>query len=80
MSRATDAYALLTAAMQDTNPACQNDYRFISDDVPAESLSRICRACPLFDLCAVYAGIERPKGGVWAGKRYKTNTSKENSK
>jgi hypothetical protein len=73
MSRATDAFALLATAMQDINPACQNDDRFISDDLPAATLSPICRACPLYAACAAYAGIERPKGGVWAGKRYKTS-------
>lgn len=80
MTRATDAFDRLTAAMQDTDPACQNDDRFILDGQPAESLSSICRACPLFDLCAIYGELARPTGGIWAGKRYKTNsTTKENA-
>lgn len=73
MSRATDAYLRLTNAMVETDPECQDDGRFVLDDQPAHTLSYICRACPLFDLCRDYAEAERPKGGVWAGKRYSSN-------
>ena len=77
MSRASDAWAAMTTAMIDTDPACKNDDRFILDDQPAESLAYICRACPLFDLCLDYANLERPKAGIWAGKKYRQNNTKE---
>lgn len=77
MTLATDAFERLSKAMQVTDPACQDDDRFVSDDIPAATLSHICRVCPLYAACAAYAGIARPKGGIWAGKRYKTNTSKK---
>jgi hypothetical protein len=76
MSRATDAYDVLTLAMVETDPACRDDDRFILDDQPAETLAYVCEQCPLFDLCDKYAGLERPKAGVWAGKRYRTNNPK----
>jgi hypothetical protein len=75
MSRATDAYVRLTQAMRDTDPACRDDDSFILDDQPENTLAPVCRACSLFDLCAAYAELERPKGGVWAGKRYRTHKS-----
>ncbi|MEA9997837.1 WhiB family transcriptional regulator [Cryobacterium sp. RTS3] len=78
MSRATDAFEALSIAMQDNSPACQDDDRFISDDVPAATLAPICRTCPVYDLCAAYGELDRPKAGTWAGKRYKTNTKKGN--
>ena len=76
MTKAADAFARLQFAMFDISPACQDDDRFISDDVPAATLAPICRACPLFDLCADYAELEKPKGGIWAGKRYRLNQPK----
>ena len=77
MTKATEALERLSLAMIDTAPACQDDERFIRDDVPAETLAPICRTCDLFDRCSEYAGLERPKAGVWAGKRYKNSkTSK----
>lgn len=76
MSRAADAYARLSLAMLDTAPACQDDDRFVLDDQAPEELAPICRTCPLFDLCAQYAELERPKAGIWAGKKYRTNNKK----
>jgi hypothetical protein len=73
MSRASEAYKKLTFAMAATDPACKNDERFMDDDTSAEAVAFTCRSCPLFDLCATYAEIERPKAGIWAGKRYRTN-------
>jgi hypothetical protein len=73
MSRASDAYAVLTEAMVDTDPACQNDSRFVADDQPADELAPICNACPLLELCATYGDLERPKAGIWAARRYRTN-------
>jgi hypothetical protein len=80
VSRASEAFKRLTDAMLTTDPACQNDKRFVLDDEPTESLAGICHACPLLALCTEYAEIERPKGGVWAGKRYRTykSTNEEN--
>jgi hypothetical protein len=77
MSRATDAFDVLTLAMIDTDPACQDDDRFILDDQPAESLAYLCNACPLLEACAKYADLERPKAGIWAGKRYRTNQPRD---
>ena len=70
MSAATDAFARLNTAMQETNPACQNDGRFILDDQPAEAVTYLCKPCPLFTPCRVYATTARPTAGIWAGKQY----------
>jgi hypothetical protein len=59
--------------MDEIAPACRNDERFIADEQKAEDLAPICRTCPVFDLCTAYGELERPKAGVWAGKRYRTN-------
>lgn len=65
------AYGRLSAAMLDTPPACRNDFRFTLDDPAHDNeLAEICTGCPLYALCHAYAEIERPKGGLWAGKRY----------
>ncbi|MBG6238380.1 hypothetical protein IWX78_001335 [Mycetocola sp. CAN_C7] len=77
MSAASSAYTALHNAMHATTPECHDDGRFILDDQPIESLAYICQRCPLFDLCATYAQLERPTGGIWAGKRYRT-IKKEN--
>ena len=78
MSKATEAFERLSLAMVTTDPACQDDDRFILDDQPAETLAYICRSCDVYAQCAEYAGLERPKAGIWAGKRYKRNKTKEN--
>ncbi|SKA87012.1 Transcription factor WhiB [Agreia bicolorata] len=78
MSRATEAYKRLHHAMQESEPSCINDDRFILDDQPAHTLSYICRKCPVFDLCREYAEAERPKGGTWAGRSYRTTQSRQN--
>lgn len=79
MSRASEAFKRLTNAMRLTDPACQNDDRFVLDDQPTESLAGICTTCPVLDLCRTYAEIERPKSGVWASKRYRTYKTKNNT-
>jgi hypothetical protein len=68
MSRASEAYGELTLAMADTNPACQNDPRFIADDQSADELAPICDTCPLFALCATYGNLERPKARYLGGQ------------
>ncbi|KGJ72729.1 hypothetical protein GY21_13565 [Cryobacterium roopkundense] len=75
MSRATDAYTRLQEAMTTTDPECQRDERFIRDDQAPGELAPLCRACPLYDLCAEYAELARPIGGIWAGKRYNRSTT-----
>ena len=79
MNKADAAFERLSLAMVDTAPACQDDDRFILDDQPAHTLAYVCRACPVFDLCAEYAGLERPKAGIWAGVRYRTNKKQESA-
>jgi uncharacterized protein YciW len=76
MSKASEAYARLMTATLTVDPACRDDDRFLLDDQPAHSLAYVCRACPLFDLCAFYAEAERPKGGIWAGKAYRAGGKK----
>jgi hypothetical protein len=72
--RTDEAYARLTEAMMTVDPACQRDDRFISDDTAHDAvLAAVCAICPLFYVCAEYGRIARPKGGLWAGKRYKSN-------
>lgn len=70
MTRATDAYTELLEAMEDYRPKCRDDIRFISDDYRAAELAPTCRRCPVFPECETYAQIAKPKGGVWAGKRW----------
>jgi hypothetical protein len=70
MTRASEAFRLLNLALIDTDPACQNDDRFILDDQPADTLAYICHACPLLTLCRTYAVTAKPPAGVWAGQRW----------
>lgn len=82
MSRATEAYARFSMAMQTTEPDCQGDDRFTEDSISTEMklrLAETCAVCPLFDLCEEYAQLERPKAGLWAGRTYRTNQTKENN-
>lgn len=72
MSRASEAFDRLQLAMKDREPLCVGDERFIDDDAPVPMLAFVCEDCPLFNLCRAYADLERPKGGVWAGKVYRT--------
>ena len=70
MTRASEAYNRLATAMTEIDPACKNDDRFISDDVPASAVAPLCNTCPLLKICRDYAQIEKPKGGIWAATRY----------
>jgi hypothetical protein len=70
MSKSSEAFDALKLAMIDTSAACLNDDRFIDDEQAPAELAPICEACPLYDLCSTYATLDRPKGGIWAGKRY----------
>ena len=80
MSRASEAYQALAAAMETTVPNCQGIELFTADNLEnpdIAELARICDTCPLFNLCDDYAHIERPKAGIWAGKRYRNYSKKE---
>jgi hypothetical protein len=65
--------------MVETDPACQEDGRFLLDDQPAETLTYLCLACDVFALCKAYAREVRPTGAVWAGKRYRSDTTEEST-
>ena len=82
MSKSSEAFDALKLAMMTTSAACLDDDRFIDDDQAPADLAPICEACPLFDLCNAYAAIERPTGGIWAGRRFsqhKTKRAESNS-
>ena len=74
MSRSSEAFDALKFAMMTNSAACLDDDRFISDDQAPAELAPICDACRLFAKCDTYAAIERPKGGIWAGKKYTQRT------
>ena len=82
MSRASAAFERLSLAMLETRPECLGLDLFTADDLDKADVAvcaAICDTCPLFDLCLDYADLERPKAGIWAGKRYRTNnTTREN--
>lgn len=77
MSKSSEAFDALKLAMIDTSAACLDDDRFIDDDQAPAELTPICEACPLYNKCDTYAAIERPKGGVWAGRRFSQYKTKE---
>lgn len=70
MTRATEAFAELVKVMQEHVPACRDDLRFILDDTRAKEVVGICHRCPAFPECETYAQVAKPKGGIWAGKRW----------
>ena len=47
MTRASDAWTALQAALEHTRVACLNDPRFTDDDTPAAAVATICHGCPL---------------------------------
>lgn len=67
-------YAALMKAAAATPPACQNDPRYIVDDLtPADraALAMTCETrCLIRDACLAYATEARPEGGIWAGYFY----------
>lgn len=77
MSKSSEAFSALKLAMIDTPAACLDDPRFIDDDQEPAELKSLCETCPLYDLCNAYAVIERPKGGIWAGRRFTQYKTKE---
>lgn len=60
----------LATAMVHAEAACKGDARFTDDDQEAEELAPICRSCPLWRECLVYAQKAKPAGGIWAGRRW----------
>jgi len=75
MSRASVAYNALVMAMESSHPSCRDNPAFTADElrqIDVDELAPICWRCPIVDFCSAYASIERPKVGVWAGKRYRT--------
>ena len=79
MSRTSEAWDALATAMIDIDPACHGDDRFTDDDQVISDLAPICRACPLYGPCATYAELDRPTGGIWAGKGYRLNKSQRSN-
>ena len=66
-------YRDLYAALEKTNPACSNDWRFTVDaerldDDEKTLMHNMCRSCPLLDTCRIYAATARPSGGFWGGR------------
>lgn len=77
--RADDALDALTHAARDTTPACDGDARFTAErheTPPADlvAMRGICRTCPLYDPCNIYATSARPAAGFWAGAHYGKGT------
>ncbi len=73
MSRASEAFEVLTLATIDTDPACQNDDRFTAEDLSTADmadLAAICDTCALYRPCREYADLARPRSGFWAGRRW----------
>lgn len=70
MTAATDAFAALVEALDETRPECRDDRRFIDDETRAADLAAICDRCEVFDLCETYARLGKPRAGVWAGRRW----------
>lgn len=81
--RGAAEYRVLTEAMRDIRPACNGDPRFILDshEISPDELSHIaltiCRLCPLKAPCRAYGDAERPKAGIWGGKKYTSYKPRE---
>jgi hypothetical protein len=44
-------------------------WMWLSDDVEDRALAiKLCRGCPVFDLCGEAASLQRERFGVWAGR------------
>ncbi|WP_183084999.1 WhiB family transcriptional regulator [Mycetocola manganoxydans] len=72
-TRAGAAANDLVTALLDGEPSCRGDDRFTADSLANEdavSCRKICKACPVFEVCRAYAAATRPAAGMWAGRRY----------
>lgn len=71
--RGGEEYARLQEALRDTPAPCADDDAFTADTIPtstAAELARICASCPVRDLCAAFAAVNRPGHGYWAGQSW----------
>lgn len=67
---AKPAWDRLTEAMQNIEPHCAGDERYIADlleNGDQRIMGQICGACPLLFHCTDYALTDKPKGGWWPG-------------
>jgi len=79
VTAATDAYGRLSAAMDDTRPACADDDRFTADtpsEADLEDMRGICAACPLLAVCDAYRVAASPRAAFWAGHPTKTTRTR----
>jgi hypothetical protein len=75
MTAASDAYTALQSAMTETDPLCLDDNRFTMDETDPRHVIELCQLCPLFAACKAYAIAARPKGAIYAGRRWSGNTN-----
>lgn len=71
------AWTALQHALEATVPPCRGDDRFVDDDVRPADVADVCDRCPILELCRDYAATSKPKGGVWAGRRWTRSTRKD---
>lgn len=65
----------LTRAGRQARPACEGDEMFIAEKGTLSTadysrMRKLCRKCPLFELCTDYARTAKPDAGFWAGIPY----------
>lgn len=73
-STAKPAWDRLTEALQEIEPDCVDDPRYIADRLEngeKKLLASICSDCPLLDYCMDYALIGKPAAGWWPGVQLK---------
>lgn len=73
IEKGQDEYRALTDALEQTRPPCHGDWRYIQDrheldDGDVSAMQRVCRVCPLRDICSAYARAAKPSAGMWAGR------------
>ncbi|GAA1677489.1 WhiB family transcriptional regulator [Microbacterium lacus] len=73
MAAGDTEYAALLQQMDDNTPNCEDDPRFIQDELTPRDVFEMrgmCRTCPLIAACEAYSAAGKPKGGFWAGRHY----------
>lgn len=87
MNRGDVAYRALSVALANADaPPCTDDPRFILEphelapDELTHLSTKICRPCPLRDLCRAYGTAARPPAGVWAGRVYPGAKTRKDTK
>lgn len=81
--RGVAEYTVLQDALTEYTPPCHGDDRYTADEHDNSTLAELatgCDLCHISGLCRAYANTARPKGGVWAGKRYSNNPRKDDQK